>query len=290
MAPVTTPQDITAAVKASFAAVPDARLRYVMERLVEHLHAFTVEVRLSQQEWAAGIDFLTRTGHMCTPERQEFILLSDTMGVSMLVDLLENEGATEATESTVLGPFYVPGSPWRPMGSSIVEQAGSGEPARVSGTVREPGGTPIGDAVIDVWQNAANGKYAVQDSGQPPENLRGRFRTGPDGRFSFWSVRPTDYCIPGDGPVGRMLASTGRHPWRPAHLHLIVSAPAHVRVTTHLFDGESPYLDSDTVFAVKGSLVCHFDRHEASEPGAAATSTGPWYSLEHDLVLPPALP
>lgn len=284
----TTPQDITAAVLQSLAAAPDERLRFLLERLVHHLHGFVVDTRLTAEEWEACIAFLTETGQACTTTRQEFVLLSDTLGVSMLVDLLGNRGPAAATESTVLGPFYVPGSRSRAMGESTAEGEGYGDPARVSGTVRSTNGQPLEGAVLDVWQNASNSRYAVQDGDQPEHNLRGRFQTGPDGRFWFWSVRPTDYPIPDDGPVGRMLAASGRHPWRPAHLHLKVSAPGHRPVTTHLFDDASAYLTSDAVFAVKSSLVCHFDRHEAHEPGAPPDHPGPWYSLEHDLVLAPA--
>lgn len=286
----TRPGEITEAVAASFGATPDERLGFLLGRLVHHLHAFVTETGLRPEEWAAGIDFLTRTGQTCSPTRQEFVLLSDTLGVSMLVDLLAATRAPSATESTVLGPFYVPGSPRRALGSSIAEGEGYGEPTRVSGRVLDPDGAPIGGAVLDVWQNAANGRYAVQDPDQPEENLRGRFETGPDGRFSFWTVRPTDYPVPDDGPVGEMLAATGRHPFRPAHVHLIVSAPGFVPVTTHLFDDESAYLDTDAVFAVKASLVCHLERHEAGEEGHPPGWQGPFFTLEHDLVLAPAPP
>lgn len=281
----TTPRDITAAVLQSFATTPDDRLRFLLERLVHHLHELVIETRLTQEEWEAAVAFLTETGQTCTAERQEFILLSDTLGVSMLVDLLCNDGAAAATESTVLGPFYVPGSRTRAMGESLAEGEGYGEPARISGTVRDSDGQPVAGAQLDVWQNAANRKYAVQDPAQPEQNLRGLFSTGDDGRFSFWSVRPTAYPIPSDGPVGRMLTAAGRHPWRPAHIHLRVSAPGCRPVTTHLFDDESQYLDSDAVFAVKQSLVCHFTRHGDDEAGAPSGHRGPWYSLERDLVL-----
>lgn len=283
----TSPGELTASVLASFAGTPDERLGFLLDRLVRHLHAFVVETRLSEDEWAGAIDFLTRAGQACTDRRQELILLSDTLGVSMLVDLLGHAGPPGASESTVLGPFYVPGSPILEMGSSTAAGDGYGDPTRVSGRVLGPDGAPIEGAWIDVWQNAANGRYAVQDPGQPLENLRGRFRTGADGRFAFWAVRPTDYAIPDDGPVGEMLAATGRHPWRPAHLHLIVSAPGWRTLTTHLFDDESPYLDSDAVFAVKASLVCHFERHEGGAGGGPPGHDGPWYSLERDLVLTP---
>jgi hydroxyquinol 1,2-dioxygenase len=205
----------------------------------------------------------------------------------MLVDLLQHPTAPGATESTVLGPFYVPGSPMRPIGSSIVEKNGSGEPAFVTGTVRGTDGQPVAGALLDVWQNATNQLYAVQDPGQPPDNLRGRFKTGPDGAFSFWAVRPVDYRIPDDGPVGRLLAATGRHPWRPAHLHLIVSAPGYRTLTTHFFDRASPHLGSDAVFGVKPSLVVDFVPHGPHEPGAPPGWDATWYSVERDVVLAP---
>ena len=283
----TSAEDLTASVLASFSGTPDERLRFVLEQLVGHLHAFVVETGLSEAEWAAGIDFLTRAGQACTDRRQELILLSDTLGVSMLVDLLGHVAPPGASESTVLGPFYVSGAPVLEMGASTAIGDGYGDPARVSGRILDPDGEPVDGAWLDVWQNACNGQYAVQDPEQPGENLRGRFRTGPDGRFAFWAVRPTDYAIPDDGPVGAMLAATGRHPWRPAHLHCIVSAPGFRTLTTHLFDDESPYLASDAVFAVKASLVCHFERHETGTPGGPAGHDGPWYSLERDLVLAP---
>ena len=279
------PAEITAAAVESFDRAPDERLRFLVQRLVQHLHAFAVDTALTEQEWAAAVAFVTAAGQACTPERQELILLSDVLGLSMLVDRLNHDVPATATESTVLGPFYVPGSPVRPMGASIVEQEGSGDPTLVSGTVRDTEGSPVGGAVLDVWQNASNRKYAVQDPGQPAENLRGRFQTRGDGRFWFWSVRPTDYTIPDDGPVGRLLRATGRHPWRPGHLHLMVSAPGHRPVTTHFFDDQSPYLGSDAVFGVKPSLVCHFVPHDGSEPGSPDGYDGTWYSVERDVVL-----
>jgi protocatechuate 3,4-dioxygenase beta subunit len=281
------PEDITAAAARSFGGAPDDRLRFLLQRLVEHVHAYARDVRLTRAEWETAIAFLTETGQTCTPGRQEFILLSDTLGLSMLVDALQNPVPPGATESTVLGPFHADDSPLRPMGSSTVETEGSGEPAFVTGTVRGTDGRPVADAVLDVWQNAANQLYAVQDPGQPPENLRGRFRTGADGTFAFWSVRPVDYSIPDDGPVGRMLAVTGRHPWRPAHLHVMVSAPGYRTVATHFFDRTSPYLDSDAVFGVKPSLVVDFEPHRPDEPGAPGGWDATWYSFERDVVLVP---
>ncbi len=283
-----TPDEITAAARKSFDGAPDRRLRFLLQRLVDHLHAYVRDVGLTRGEWEAAVGFLTDTGQTCTGSRQEFILLSDTLGLSMLVDALQHPGAPGATESTVLGPFHVDGSPLRPMGSSTVEKEGSGEPALVTGTVRGTDGRPVEGALLDVWQNAANQLYAVQDPGQPPENLRGLFRTGADGAFAFWTVRPVDYRIPDDGPVGKMLAATGRHPWRPAHLHAMVSAPGYRTVATHFFDGTSPHLGDDAVFGVKPSLVVDYVPHGSDEPGAPEGWSGTWYSVERDVVLVPA--
>ncbi len=269
-----------------FATTPDARLRLLMEDLVARLHSFAIDNSLSTDEWRSGVEFLTAVGKLCSPERHEMILLSDTLGLSMVVDAVASASATRnATESTVLGPFYKEGSPEREMGASIAETTDVKEPTLVCGKVLDESGDPVGAATLDVWQNAPNGMYALQDPGQPAGNLRGVFRTGVDGRFSFWTVRPTDYQIPDDGPVGAMLAATGRHPWRPAHIHLKVSAPGMRTLTTHFFDGESRYLESDAVFGVKPSLVCSFVRHEPEEPGTPKGCDGWWYSLERDVVL-----
>lgn len=243
----------------SFAGSPDHRLQEVMEAAVRHLHAFVSEVGPSRDEWRAGIDFLTAVGHACSDTRQEFILLSDALGVSSLVEIVAFGAAEDATENTVLGPFYVAGSPLRDFGDSILEDPDDGQPLLVRGRVTDLAGHPLPGALVDVWQNASNRLYAVQDPAQNPNNLRGRFVATDDGRFEFTTVRPVPYPIPDDGPVGGLLKATGRHPWRPAHVHLMVSSPGHRTLTTHLFDAESPYLDSDAVFGVRDSLVVRFD-------------------------------
>jgi|SRR5579863_1355646 len=263
---------------------PDPRLRALMSGLIRHLHAFAAEEHLTEAEWFAGIRFLTDVGHMCDDRRQEFILLSDTLGLSMLVDLVNHGTGSGATESTVLGPFYVADSPWRSNGDAITEDLGA-HPLLVSGHVRDTSGRLLPGATIDVWQNAPNMLYAVQDDTQSPENLRGRFRAGSDGEFSFWTVRPVDYPIPDDGPVGRMLAATGRHPWRPAHIHFVVSADGCRTVTTHVFDGASRYLESDAVFGVKQSLVRDLIAHDASKESAPAGIVGDWETVDIDIVL-----
>jgi catechol 1,2-dioxygenase len=251
---------LTDEVVARLEATPDDRLREVMTALVRHLHEFATEVRLTENEWFAAIRFLTATGQISDDVRQEFILLSDTLGLSSLVDLI-NHGDVDsaATEPTILGPFYAPGSPERAFGASMVEYDDGGEPAVLRGTVRDGAGTPIVGAKLDVWQNAATGFYAVQQPDvQGATNLRGVYTTDEHGRYEIRTVRPVPYPIPHDGPVGRLLRDTGRHPWRAAHVHAKVSAPGFVPLTTHLFDRESDYLDSDTVFGVKPSLVKDF--------------------------------
>ncbi len=276
-----TEDQLTAEVVSRLDRTPDPRLREVMQALVRHLHAFAREVKLTDAEWMTGIRFLTATGQMCDEVRQEYILLSDTLGFSSLVDLI-NHGAEEPdlTEPTILGPFYVPESPWRGYGESMVEYADGGEAAVLRGQVTGPDGTPIPGAVLDVWQNAATGFYAVQQSDvQPATNLRGRYRADESGRYEIRTVRPVPYPIPDDGPVGKLLGSTGRHQWRAAHIHAIVSADGYTPVVTHIFDRTSKYLDSDTVFGVKESLIRDF------VPGAGGVLV-----CAHDIVLAPANP
>jgi hydroxyquinol 1,2-dioxygenase len=284
----TTPQDITAGVVASFDDSPDPRLREIMQALARHVHEFAREVRLTQDEWEAAVRILTATGHITDDRRQEFILWSDSMGLSMLVDALANPLPEGATESTVLGPFYVPGSPHREYGENIAEEAGAGTPAWVFGRVVDIDGNPIAGAELDVWQNGDDRLYAVQKPDGPEDHLRGRFRTRDDGSYAFLAVRPVPYPIPDDGPVGRMLAATGRHPWRPAHIHMIVRADGYATVTTHVFDAASEYLDSDAVFAVKPSLLREIVPRAADDPERPDGVEGEWASLACDFVLVPA--
>jgi hydroxyquinol 1,2-dioxygenase len=258
-----TPAEHLAQVQSSFDGAPDARQGEIMRAAIAHVHAFVEEVGLTRDEWFAGIDFLTRVGQACTAERQEYILLSDTLGVSMLVEMLAHAAAAGTTEPTVFGPFHVDGAPERTLGASIVDAEVGGEPLLVRGTVRSFDGPPLAGARLDVWQTAPNGLYDVQDVGQPAMNLRGLFTAADDGTYSFRTVRPVAYPIPGDGPVGEMLRATGRHNWRPAHIHFMVSAPGHEPVITHVFDRASEYLDSDAVFGVRESLVIDMDGGEA---------------------------
>jgi hydroxyquinol 1,2-dioxygenase len=222
---------------------------------IKHLFAFAQEVNLTREEWLAGIGFLTATGKTCSDQRQEFILLSDTLGLSMLIEMINQVGAVGTTEPTVFGPFHVPDAPLRRMGETIVIDDDPGEPLTFEGLVRDLDGVAIEAAELDVWQTASNGLYDVQDPEQTPMNLRGRFVTGSDGRYRFVSVRPVAYPIPDDGPVGDLLRASGRHNWRPAHTHVVVSAPGHKTIITHLFDRRSRYLDSDAVFGVREGLM-----------------------------------
>jgi catechol 1,2-dioxygenase len=281
-----TEEQITHNVLDSMAQTPDPRLKTVMTSLIRHLHAFIREVDLTEEEWMSGIQFLTRTGQMCDDKRQEFILLSDTLGVSMLVDAINHRKSGGATESTVFGPFYRAGAKELPMGASI-SLDGHGEPAVVMGRVLSLDGTPIPHALLDIWEGGENGLYEQQDSGQPDMNLRGKFRTDKEGRYRFVGIKPVSYPIPDDGPAGQMLHSLGRHPFRPAHIHMIVSAEGFVPVTTHLFVKGDKYLDSDAVFGTKDSLIVDFIRHDSPEEAARYNVTTPFYTAEYNFVLNP---
>ena len=274
------------AVLARMADCKDARLQQIMGSLVRHLHAFAQEVELSESEWFAGVRFLTQTGQTCDDKRQEFILLSDVLGVSMLVDSINHRQSKGATESTVFGPYYREGARELQLGASIAGSS-AGEPAIVSGRVRDDTGAPIEAALLDVWQTDANGLYDTQYPKQSGMNMRGKFRTDQQGRFEFRTLKPTSYSVPDDGPVGKLLRALGRHPYRPAHIHFIVSAPGFQPVTTHLFVAGDPYLDSDVVFGVKNSLVVEFVRHDSREEAATRNIAAPFYTIEYDFGLQP---
>ncbi|WPB87041.1 intradiol ring-cleavage dioxygenase [Sediminicoccus rosea] len=250
---------ITDAVLERLSATPDPRMRQVSQALVRHLHAFVREVEPSFEEWQAAIGFLTRTGQMCDDKRQEFILLSDTLGVSMLVDAINHRLPEGATPTTVLGPFYVENAPELPLGAEVA-QAMKGERLHVSGQVKSAGGGPIAGAVVDIWHSDEDGFYDVQRPAEAEASLRARFRTDAEGRFHFWTLLPTSYPVPDDGPVGDLLRATGRHPMRPAHVHFMIAAPGHETLVTHVFVAGDPYLDSDAVFGVKQALIAEFPR------------------------------
>lgn len=277
---------LTEAVVRRFGETPDPRLRQVMQSLVRHLHAFIRDIEPSFEEWQAAITFLTRTGQKCDDTRQEFILLSDTLGVSMLVDAINHRAAAQATPTTVLGPFYVENPPVLPLGAELAATA-PGERLHVSGRVTSAAGDPLAGAVLDVWQSDAEGFYDVQRPAGEAPLLRARFRADAQGRFHFWTVMPTAYPVPTDGPVGEMLEATGRHPMRPAHIHFMISAPGHETLVTHVFAEGDPYLDSDAVFGVKEALIRPFTRHEAGTAPDGRVMDRPWRSLTYDFVLRP---
>ena len=261
-----TDKSITAAVLDRISGARDERLRQVISALVSHLHQFAREVQLTQEEWLAGIEFLTAAGQMTDDKRQEFILLSDTLGLSALVDLMEHRSASaQTTESSLLGPFFREGIAEVPDGADI-SNGTPGEPLVVKGNVRSVDGAAVANARLDVWQAAPNGRYDVQDPNQLEINLRAGLRSNRDGQFSFRTVKPASYPVPDDGPVGKMLRALGRHPFRPAHIHFILAAPGFQTLTTALYINGDRYLDSDAVFGSRPSLVVDYSR--ASKQGA----------------------
>jgi hydroxyquinol 1,2-dioxygenase len=287
--PNKTEDDITAEVLQRFGETPDPRLRRIVLSLVGHLHAFVKEVELTEAEWFQAIEILTEAGRMCSDKRQEFILFSDTLGVSMVVDLINHRKPDGATESTVFGPFHRLGAPELPAGGNIAHLDKEGPPTLVRGRVLDLDNRPVEGALLDVWQAQSSGIYDSQDESLKELHMRGKFRTDAEGRFLVRTVLPVHYPIPSDGPVGAMLRATGRHPWRPAHIHFVVSADGYEPVTTHIFNRADEYLGSDAVFAVKDSLICDFVRHEDADGEAACLGlTTPFYTADFDFHLKPA--
>ena len=267
---------ITQTVIARFAATPEARLKELMTSLVQHLHAFAREVKLTEAEWLAGIEFLTATGQKCDTKRQEFILLSDTLGLSMLTVAMNNNKPQGCTEATVFGPFHVEGAPHFENGADVANGA-VGEPCVVRGRVLGLGGAAVAGAEIEVWQADAEGNYDVQYPDLDKFQARGVLKSGVGGSFSFRTIVAEPYPIPVDGPVGDMLRATKCHPWRPAHLHFMIKAPGYETLVTHVFRSGDRYLDSDAVFGVRQSLVADW----VKQPDGV-------YRLDFDFVLNPA--
>ena len=250
----------------------EGRLQEIMISLTRHLHGFIRDVEPTEEEWMAAIRFLTATGKKCDDKRQEFILLSDTLGATMLIDAINHRKPNGATESSVLGPFYQEGAPDYENGADLAEAETGGESVLVSGRVIDLEGAPIAGAVLDIWQTAPDAVYAAQVPAGS-FNLCGRITTEDDGRYWFRTRKPVSYTVPGDGPVGAMLEAAGRHNWRPAHIHFLLSAAGYETLVTQLFTDDDPYLDTDAVFGVKDSLVVHY------EPGEEGLR------LDHDFVM-----
>ncbi|MBN3789121.1 intradiol ring-cleavage dioxygenase [Burkholderia sp. Ac-20353] len=281
---------ITQAVIASLGGCRDDRLRTIMTSLVQHLHSFARDTKLTEAEWQTAIGFLTAVGHITDDKRQEFILLSDVLGLSTLVIAQNHAKPAGCTEATVFGPFYVEGSPVYDQFDDISNGA-CGEPCFVSGHVRALDGTPVENALLEVWQADQDGHYDVQlpagDGDPVAHRARGRLRTDADGRFAFRSILAESYPIPHDGPVGVLLDALGRHPWRPAHLHFMIQAAGYERLITHVFRDGDRYLDSDAVFGVRSTLIADWARHA---PGTAPDGTHvdvPYYTLDFDFILNP---
>lgn len=262
------------------------RLAEVMGSLVKHLHAFAKEVNLTHEEWEQGIDFLERTGEISDAERHEFVLLSDVLGLSSLVDMLHN--SPEGTSSSVLGPFHISGAPPLAVGGDL-KGSFEGPTVIAEGTVRSPDGSPIKNATVDIWQTAPNGLYSSQDPDQDTYSFHGLQTTGADGRYAFTTVKPVEYPVPTDGPVGEILNGLGRHPWRPSHLHFIVKAEGYKSLVTEVFADDDKYLDQDTVFGVRDDLVMSYQSMPAgSFPNGFVRSnieTGEYLRVDFDLVL-----
>jgi hydroxyquinol 1,2-dioxygenase len=265
--------ELTDRVVSTFDGAASPRFAEIMRSLVTHLHAFLADVRLTEEEWAAAIEFLTRTGQKCDERRQEFILLSDVLGASMAVIDINHPTGGVATESTVLGPFFVPGAPEFENGADISGGA-PGQPCFFSGTVRGPNGEPVAGAEIDIWQSDETGNYDVQYADLDQPQGRGRLRTDADGRYAFWSVHPEAYPIPHDGPVGELLTAAGRGPMRPAHIHFKIAAPGYRTLITHLFVAGDKHLDADAVFGVKDSLIIDFTGNKATYDFTLAAAPG----------------
>jgi len=287
--------DITQAVLDRLAADADPRFKQIITAVVRHAHALARDVDLKPDEWMAAIQFLTRVGQTCDDKRQEFILLSDTLGISMLVvqleqarrSLADKNARAKPTEATVQGPFYWAGAPELPLGTDIGKGM-PGDPAYYSGRVTDTQGKAIARCCLDVWSGDGEGEYDMQKGPDAGMRLRARFFTDGDGSYRFWSIKPSFYPVPDDGPVGDMLRAMGRHPNRPGHIHMKVYRDGYVPLTTHLFPTDSPYLESDAVFGVRDSLIIPFARHDGGRAPDGRVMERPYHTARYDFVLAPA--
>jgi len=281
-----TKDNITDVFKSYMAEDMDPRMREVMGALVQHLHDFARDTNLTHDEWRKGIAFLEGCAAIETEDRHEFVLASDVLGLSSLVDMLHSRD--DATSSSVLGPFHVSGAPQLAVGGDMKRDFG-GPMLLAEGVIRDTEGNPIAGAEIDLWQTAPNGLYASQDAAQDTFSFHGLMTVGDDGRYAFTTVKPVEYTVPTDGPVGGILRACGRHPWRPSHLHYIVTAPGYRSLVTEIFPDDDPYLDQDTVFGVRDDLVMTYQTREAADfPDGMALSgrvDAPFLSVMFDVVL-----
>lgn len=279
--------NITAAFLAYCGDDTDPRLRFILEKLAHHLHDFARETGLTHAEWRKGLELLQKTGEITTPERNEYVLMSDVLGLSSLVDMINSPDI--GTPSSVLGPFHILGAPDLPVGGDM-KQDNDGAAVIVSGHVRTPHGSPIRGAEIEIWQTADNGLYSNQDEQQPEYNLRAHMIVGEDGLYRFSTVRPAPYTVPDDGPVGELLHATGRHPWRPSHLHFIITAPGYRTLVTEVFPSDDPYLDEDAVFGVRERLIMNYVEQTSLDAiphglDIADRLTAPFFTVDFDFVL-----
>jgi protocatechuate 3,4-dioxygenase beta subunit len=283
----TSSEQITATVLDAINGAAGTRAGDILAAVIRHAHDLARAVRLQPGELLAAADFLKRCGDISDPARHEYILLADVLGLTMVVDTEAADVPYGALETSVLGPFYRAGAPWESPGADISRGVDDGEPAHIHGRVLDTSGAPVSGAVLDVWGTNRHGRYENVDPAQPDYNLRGKFRSGPDGGYDLWTVKPVSYPIPGDGPVGELLAFTGRHNMRPAHLHFIASAVGFRSIATELYTDNDPYIDGDAVFGVKPSLVVHYNRIDSSETLKAAGRSEPYWDLEYDFILTP---
>ena len=281
--PYATEENLTDLAQKQWEACHSPRLRQIMQSLIEHLHGFARDVDLKQDEWLMAVDWLAKTGKLCTEKRQEFILISDVLGLSMLVDAINHRFPEGATPSTVVGPFHIDDSPELPMGANVAEGL-SGETTFLVGTVRDMNGRPVEGAKLDIWQADADGLYESQLGSEEPI-LRAIFHTGANGKYTIRTIAPPGYSIPMDGTVGDLLRKTDISHFRPAHIHFLITAPGYETLVTHLFKKDAKYIDSDVVFGVKDKLIVEFEKHPAGRTPTGDNSSLPFLVVNYDFIL-----
>ena len=281
--PYATEENLTDLAVKQWGACHSPRLRQIMQSLVKHLHGFARDVELKQDEWLMAVEWLAKTGKLCTDKRQEFILLSDVLGISMLVDAMNHRFPEGATPSTVIGPFHIDDSPEMPMGANLAEGL-AGETCFLVGTVSDMDGKPVAGAKLDIWQADADGLYESQLGAEEPV-LRAVFHTGAEGTYAIRTIAPPGYSIPMDGTVGDLLRETDISHFRPAHIHFLITAHGYETLITHLFKKDAKYIDSDVVFGVKEKLIVEFEKHPAGKTPTGEVSSEPYVVVNYDFVL-----